>query len=125
MEVVPNLQGNTLVIFANKTIEAGSIISSDAYNSYRALAKEDYQHKPKKFDIKEHPDHLHWLHTVVSNVKAYIAGTFHGSDPKHLQAYLNEFCYRFNRRKFKGQLFNRLLSCCVGIQTICYAELTK
>ncbi|MFA7468749.1 MAG: transposase, partial [Desulfotomaculaceae bacterium] len=63
-------------------------------------------------------------HTVVSNVKAFIAGTFHGLDAKHLQAYLNEFCYRFNRRRFKGELFNRLVKCCLSSPTITFTELT-
>ena len=36
----------------------------------------------------------------VPNVKAFIGGTFHGLSPKHLQSYLNEFCFRTNRRQF-------------------------
>lgn len=47
------------------------------------------------------PDHLKWVHITISNTKSFIAGTFHGLNSKHLQSYLNEFCYRFNRRKFK------------------------
>jgi transposase-like protein len=66
------------------------------------------------------PEGFRWLHTVISNAKA----TYQGLDSKHLQAYLNEFCYRFNRRKFKGELFNRLLSCCSFTHVITYSELT-
>ena len=57
-------------------IVPGSVISSDAYNSYKALAEAEleYQHKPQKFNSTEAPDHLHWLHTVISNAKAFIAG---------------------------------------------------
>lgn len=51
------------------------------------------------------------------------AHTFIGLDVKHLQAYLNEFCYRFNRRHFKGELFNRLLKSCVSTSTITFTEL--
>jgi hypothetical protein len=46
----------------------------------------------------EADEKLRWVHTLVSNAKAFIAGTYHGLDKKHLQAYLYEFCYRFNRR---------------------------
>jgi len=81
-----------------------------------------FLHEPQKFNPSaEKPDHLHWLHTIVSNVKASIAGTYHGFDPE--QAYLNEFCYRFSRRHFQGQLFNRLLSCFSNTPTITYSEL--
>lgn len=124
MEVIPDIKGVTLVDFANRAIELGSVISSDAYKSYNALAKQGYQHTPQEYNPVDHPDHLHWLHTVISNAKAFIGGTYHGLDSKHLQAYLNEFCYRFNRRKFKGELFNRLLSCCSSTHVITYSELT-
>ena len=104
MELIPDVKGETIVEFANRTIAPGSVISSDAYKSYKALAEAEleYQHKLQKFNPTEDPDHLHWLHTVISNAKVFIAGTYHGLDPKHLQAYLSEFCYRFNRRDFKG-----------------------
>lgn len=94
--------------FAQKYIEAGSTISSDKYRSYQALAKQGYQHEAKLFNPSENPDHLKWLHTVISNAKAFIGGTFHSLDSKHLQAYLDEYCYRFNRREVKSELFNRL-----------------
>ena len=122
MEVVPDLKGCTLVNFAQHNIIEGSTISSDMYRSYNVLAK-DYHHNAKKFNPKDDPDHLGWLHTIVSNAKALIAGTFHGLDPKHLQAYLNEFSYRFNRRKLKNELFNRVLNCCVATKAITYPEL--
>ena len=108
MRKVSDVKKDTLVDFAHTYIETGSKISSDAFRSYKQLAAEGYEHEAKEFNPKENPDHLKWLHTIVSNAKAFIAGTFHGLDAKHLQAYLNEFCYRFNRRNFKGELFNRL-----------------
>lgn len=123
MKVIPDVKSVTLVNFANDNIEDGSIISSDAYNSYQALSKQNFMLKAKKYNPVKEPDHLKWLHTVISNAKAFIAGTFHGLDNKHLQAYLSEFCYRFNRRSFTGHLFNRLLSCCASVPTISYSEL--
>ena len=125
MEVIPDIKGVTLVDFANRAIKLGSLISSDAYRSYNALAKQGYQHTPQVYNPIDNPDHLHWLHTLISNAKAFISGTYHGLDSKHLQAYLSEFCYRFNRRKFKGELFNRLLSCCSYTHVITYSELTR
>ncbi|MDR1536848.1 MAG: IS1595 family transposase, partial [Clostridiales bacterium] len=53
-----------------------------------------------------------------SNAKAFINGAFHGLGDKYFQRCLNEFCYRFNQRKFKGQGFFRLLSACASSKTI-------
>ncbi|MCZ8515407.1 IS1595 family transposase [Paenibacillus filicis] len=123
MQVIPDVKGSTLVDFATKYIEAGSTIASDKYSSYKVLAKEGFQHEAHKYDLKENPDHLRWLHTIISNAKAFIGGTYHGLDSKHLQAYLDEFCYRFNRREVKSELFNRLVHCCLSATTITYPEL--
>jgi hypothetical protein len=67
------------------------MINSCTFHSYRALAKACFQHEAKEFDPVEGPNHLQWLNTVISNVKAFISGTFHGLAPKHLQSYLKEF----------------------------------
>jgi transposase-like protein len=123
MEVVDDVQGSTLLDFAERNIVPGSTIGSDAYAAYNSLAKK-YKIDQKKFDPIENPEHLKWIHVVISNAKAFIEGTFHGLDKPHLQSYLDEFCYRFNRRKFVGQAFFRLLSCCTKNATSTYTELT-
>jgi len=51
---------------------------------------------------------LKWLHTIISNAKAFVEGTYHGMERKHVQLYLDEFCYRFNRRLYHENLFERL-----------------
>jgi transposase-like protein len=122
MQVIPDVKGKTLIEFAKQHIEPGSTISSDAYRSYNVLA-EEYKHQPIKFNVKDNPDHLKWLHTMISNAKAFIGGTFHGLDSKHFQSYLNEFCFRTNRRQFEGQMFNRLLTACVSTDTVTYGDL--
>ncbi len=65
------------------------------------------------------------LEIIISNAKSFVSGTFHGLDQKHFQGYLDEFCYRFNRRFWEGQLFNRLLAACSGYPPTTYAELTQ
>jgi len=123
MEVINDIKGSTILDFAKRNITDDSTIISDEYRSYRKLGLE-FDHQPQAYDVIKNPDHLKWIHIVVSNAKALIMGTYHGLDDIHLQRYLNEFCYRFNRRKFKGQGFFRLLSACVSCKTITYAELT-
>ena len=56
--------------------------------------------------------------------EVFVGGTFHGLDKKYLQAYLNEVCYRFNRRNSTDALFYRLLVCCAVSKTITFSELT-
>jgi transposase-like protein len=70
MEIVTNIKGKTLVDYAKKKIYPCSTISSDAYHSYRALEGAGFTHEYQVLNTKEYPDHLHWLHTVLTNAKA-------------------------------------------------------
>jgi len=124
MEVVDDLKKQTIAEFAHTNIESGSTISGDAYRSYQNLQKEGFKLEAKVFNPKEDSEHLKWLHTIVSNAKAFVAGTFHGLDEKHLQRYLDEFCYRFNRRSFVSELFNRIVVSCITSKRIKFTELT-
>ena len=107
MQVIDNLKGETISAFAEGNIEYGSAIQSDGYHSYRKPLADDYNHQFKLFDSDA--EMLHWLHIVVGNMKTFLLGTYHGNCKKNLQMYLDEFCYRFNRRAFKDELFSRLL----------------
>lgn len=57
--------------------------------------------------------------------KAVIRGTYRGFSGKHLQRYLSEICYRFNRRFWEKELFDRLVQACISAQTITYGQLTR
>lgn len=107
MQVVPNLKGKTIGRFAHDTIREKTVIQSDAYSSYRKPLAEKYLHEYQVFDPDS--DMLRWLHIVIGNAKAFVLGTYHGLGNKHLQSYLDEFCYRFNRRWFQEEIFSRLL----------------
>lgn len=98
--------------FITKNIASGSTVQTDAYKSYREPLSEGYIHEYEVFD----PDSemLKWLHRIIGNAKAFINGTYHGTSTKHMQMYLSEFCYRFNRRTFNGAIFDRLLVAIVG-----------
>ena len=125
MRVVEDVKSETLAVFADETIAEGAKISSDALSSYiKAFKDGTFTHEPKKFD-KNDETHLKWLHTIVSNTKSFIAGTYHGLDVKHFQSYLNEFCYRLNRRFFPNELFDRLLCACISTDTITYKQLVS
>jgi hypothetical protein len=85
--------GQTQVYF----IEPHQTIKTDAYPSYNILS-EDYDHLKEIVKPFEAMDKLPWVHILIGNVKSFIRGTYHGVSHKHLQPYLKEFRYRFNRR---------------------------
>jgi len=124
MQVVDDLKADTIAQFAHKHIRTGSAISSDAAKSYKILDSMGYFLDAKVFDANVNPDHLLWLHTIVSNTKSLILGTYHGLDKKHMQSYLDEFCFRFNRRDNLDSMFNRIVYACLLTQAKSYTELT-
>jgi hypothetical protein len=109
--------------FTAGAIQKGSEIHTDALNIYNHLSKNGYTHLKRKYDPKTQPEHLHWTHIIISNAKAFINGTFHGLDSIHLQRYLDEFCYRFNRRWMKTDVFPRLVLACACSSKLTYYEL--
>jgi transposase-like protein len=121
MKVVPNLKGKTVGSFAAEAIAEKSHIYTDAYRSYRKPLAEKYNHDFEVFD--KDSTTLRWLHKVIANAKALVNGTHHGLTGKHLQAYLDEFCYRFNRRHFSIDIFDRLALAAVQANPMTLAEL--
>ena len=97
MQTTDNIQQRSVRKFAQANIQAEATIISDVYRSYIPALK-DYKHEHGVYN----PDAgmLHWLHTMIGNAKVFILGTYHGLPKKNLQEYLDEFCYRFNRRHF-------------------------
>lgn len=112
MQLTPNVQSASIEDFARSRIAYGSTVQTDGFNAYRKPLAERYDHEWEVFN----PDGelLKWLHHMIGNAKTFINGTYHGTSTKHLQMYLSEFCYRFNRRKLGGAIFDRLLVAIAG-----------
>jgi transposase-like protein len=125
MKVVDTVDGETVGHFLDDCVIKGSEIRTDGLPIYNGVPTMGYTHTRKNFDTKSQPKYLHWLHIIISNVKSFIGGTYHGLDKKHLQRYLDEFCYRFNRRWSEDGLFSRLLFACSIAPKITYAELIE
>jgi hypothetical protein len=66
---------------------------------------------------------MRWSHTIFSNLKAWIRGTFHGVSRKHLQRYLDEFVYRFDRRWKEEELFRFVLRRALAGEPLPYHQL--
>ena len=103
-----------IVPFVQACIETGSTLKTDGSAAYRSLPQLGYEHQRNVMLGSEVPAHVSMagVHRVASLIKRWILGTHHGSvQPEHLDAYLDEFVFRFNRRtsSSRGMLFYRLM----------------
>jgi transposase-like protein len=123
MRVVPDAKGPTLIDFITDSVEPGSVIYTDGQGGYQQVAANGYKHEVIKFHntkLKAHEE-LPGVHRVASLTKRWLLGTHHGGmQHKHLDYYLDEFVFRFNRRKSdaRGLLFYRLLEGAVATRPI-------
>jgi len=109
---IPCVSGATLVPAVLEAVAAGATVRTDGWKGYNGLANGGYKHEV----TVENEDELAEIvlpkcHLVISLLKRWILGTLQGNVGKdHLQDYLNEFTFRFNRRdsKSRGLLFYRL-----------------
>lgn len=100
-EIVPDASQATLTAFLERNVKLGSTIISDAWQGYAALSPSfDHQSinqsalKRAGFD----PNAVPGVHRVIGNLKTCLLGTYHGVGADHLDRYLDEFVFRFNRR---------------------------
>jgi len=128
MEVVDAVDSANIKSVLMEHVAPGQTIRSDGYPAYNVVKKSNFSHDKKTVYPKNGApryDVLRWVNILISNAKAFILGTYHGVQKKHLQRYLDEFCYRFNRRFWPSQGFDRLLLACSRTGTVTYAELRQ
>lgn len=124
LQVVENASGEELVPFVEQNVEKGSAVKTDGWKGYNNLSKKGYEHEATPQESsKDASKILPWVHTMIANLKSWLRGTFHGVSKKHLQRYLNEFCYRTNRRFREGGLFFWLVRRTVNTPHIAYSTL--
>lgn len=101
MKVVDDITGKTLQQIIEEFMVSGTKVEWDGYRSYMKLTGVELD--AQRYEAGD----LHRLHKAISNLKTFLLGTYHGRCTK-LQAYLDEFCFRFNRRMTGNQIFLRL-----------------
>ena len=112
MKVINTLKKEELINKVKQIITEGSTVKTYGSNSYNEL-KDRYIHKSVVVEKKESSKLLPWVHTTISNAKKLFLDTHHRIDDDFLQNYINEFCFKLNRRYFKC-IFDRLLVACVS-----------
>ncbi len=125
LEVAPNRTAAALCGFVETAVEPGTMIITDGWNGYATLGERGYAHLgvAERGDPQVVEDYLPMVHLVFSNLKSWLAGTHHGVSPQHLQAYLNEYTFRFNRRFYPFNAFRSLLGIAGGAQAPTYNSL--
>jgi transposase-like protein len=99
---------------AGALIAPGAVVQTDGWAGYGGLTDAGYAHRSRNLPSGAEIDSwLPWSHIVLSNFKRWTLDVFHGISPAHLQAYLDEFCYRLNRRASRPDLFRRILNRCL------------
>ena len=124
---VPDLTRASLHGFIAQAVEPGSIVRTDGLNAYRGLR--NYMHD-RQIQRRQMPgEHLlPRVHRVVSLLKRWLLGTHQGAiGQNHLDSYLDEFTFRFNRRKSasRGKLFYRLAQQAVQVEPVPFKSLIK
>ncbi|MDR3565412.1 MAG: IS1595 family transposase [Negativicutes bacterium] len=106
--------------FVETMVEPGSEIWTDGWRGYNQTALAGFVHE------KHHPEtHALHIHRAFGNLKTWLNGTHHGVDSKYLQSYLDEFVFRFNRRKTPMAAFQTLLGIAASKNPLSLDKLTQ
>ncbi len=128
IRTIPNASGDSLMAFVGESIEPGSVVHTDGWLGYEPLEGDGYRHEVSYLEGQpaRASKLLPRVHRVVSLVKRWILGTHQGAvSHEHLDSYLDEFAFRFNRRKSRsrGKLFYRLVQQAVAVPPAPYKSL--
>lgn len=109
-----------------KNIVKGSVLKTDGASPYVKAKEKGY--KNDRVVVTDNPEkgheHMKWVNLITSNLKRYLLSTHHGVFPKYRKSFLAEFAYRFNRRFWSNQAFDRLLYACIYCDPTSLDELT-
>jgi hypothetical protein len=125
LRVVDGRGTDRLETFVTENVAKGSTVRTDGWQGYEGLGALGYAHELLVLggDHAKADAHLPMIHIVFSNLKTWILGTHHGVSQQHLQAYLNEYVFRFNRRFYPMTAFNSVLGLAVRAEAPTYAAL--
>jgi hypothetical protein len=113
LAAIEDFSAVSLHAFLGAGVAAGSRAKTDGWSAYPGTA--NLIHEPHTIGKMAAHIVLPWIHRVFSNLKTWALGVYHGLRKKHLQAYLDEFVFRFNRRRTRHAAFRTLLG--IGLLT--------
>ncbi len=113
MQVVETVSKKTVRNFLSFHLRTDQTVRTDVFPALNAVA-EAHSHEKKVTPPKKASEWLPLVHIMIGNMKKFINGTYHGVSSVYLQEYIDEFCYRFNRRFWEPELPLRLLNECLA-----------
>jgi hypothetical protein len=127
---VKDSSAESLLAFIRQAVAPGAVVVTDGLQSYRGLPEIGYRHDRRVLlgSGESAEAVLPRVHRVASLLKRWLLGTHQGAvSREHLDYYLDEFTFRFNRRtsRSRGLLFNRLLKQAVAVNPVPYAAIVK
>ena len=131
MAILADASAAALHPFVTDNVEPGANVITDAWQSYRGIERLGYTHdrgsqRTARARGDDPGELLPGVHRIASLAKRWLLGTHQGSvDEAHLQTYLNEFTFRFNRRRScsRGMVFYRVPELAVGHSPVRYRDL--
>ena len=131
MEIIPDASAASLHPFVTGHVEPGATVITDAWQGYRGIDGLGYAHdrrsqRAARARGDDPGELLPGVHRVASLAKRWLLGTHQGSaGDAHLQSYLNEFAFRFSRRRSRsrGLVFYRVLELAVAHDPVRYRDL--
>jgi len=128
MRQIPNASAESLMPFVQDSVALGSLVHTDGWLGYLPLGNKGYEHEVTflKGKKKTASELMPRVHRVISLLKRWLIGTHQGAvSQKHLDYYLDEFTFRFNRRRSKnrGKLFFRLAQQAVAVDPAPYERI--
>ena len=128
LQRLPDASAESLVGFVRKTVAPGAVVRTDGWTASPGLAQHGYRHRPRPITGSGQTAStlLPRVHRVAALLKRWLLGSHQGRiSREHLNEYLEEFTFRFNRRlsHHRGKLFYRLLQQAVVIDPVPYDRL--
>ena len=127
---VPDASGSSLVPFVCDVVERGSKVLTDGWSGYNQLSSCGYSHERVVLSGTGDPAHVSMpgVHRIAALIKRWLLSTHQGSfSGKHLDYYLDEYTFRFNRRasRSRGMLFYRLVEQAVRTSPLPYRQIVE
>ncbi|WP_286845649.1 MULTISPECIES: IS1595 family transposase [unclassified Proteiniphilum] len=117
MKVISDLKADTITPIVKEQVDENSELLTDDSTSYVDLKQHVQSHISKAIEPEELETVLPWVHVAIANAKRLLLDIHHKLKTEYLQYYLNEFCYKFNRRFFREKQFDRLVFAAVSYQS--------
>jgi hypothetical protein len=118
---VPDYSADSLHSFIADNLAAGATAKTDGWSAYPGAP--GVSHDPHVIGKMAAHVVLPWVHRIFANLKVWALGVYHGLRRPHLQSYLDEFVFRFNRRRTRHAAFRSLLGIAAGREPITYQML--